>query len=121
MNIEKIIYWIATAIMSGVFLFSAGMYFTKYEMVTGFFEMLSFPTWLVYPLATAKILGVIAIVTRQSKLLKEWAYAGFFFNGVLATTAHYDAGHGVMGLSLLALIAVIVSRFFDGRAFVETK
>ncbi len=121
MNIEKIIYWIATAIMCGIFMFSAGMYFTKYEMVSGFFEMLTFPTWLIYPLAVAKILGVIAVLSRQSNLLKEWAYAGFFFDAVLATAAHYDAGHGVIGLSLLALVAVIVSRFFDSRVFASTK
>lgn len=116
MKVEKIIYWVATAIMCGVFLFSALMYFFKYEMVTGFFQALSFPTWLVYPLAVAKILGVLAVLTKQSKLLKEWAYAGFFFDSLLATTAHYEAGHGI-GLSLLALVAVIVSRFFDGRVF----
>ena len=55
------------------------MYFTKYEMVKGFFQSLGYPIYLIYPLATAKVLGIIAIITKKSRLLKEWAYAGFFF------------------------------------------
>ena len=35
----------------------------QYDLIKGFFETLGFPTWLVYPLAIAKILGVIAILT----------------------------------------------------------
>ena len=114
MNPSKIAYWISTAIMCLIFLFSAFMYFTKYEMVKGFYEHLGFPYWMIYPLATAKVLGVIAVLSNQSKTLKEWAYAGFFFNAIMATTAHHMSGDGVLGLSALAIVAVLVSRFFDG-------
>ena len=115
MKAPKIIYWIVTVMMCLLFLFSAGMYFTKYEMVKGFFQTLGFPTWIVYPLAVAKVLGVIAVLSRQSKMLKEWAYAGFFFDAVLATTAHYMAGHGLLGLSSIAIFLVLVSRALDGQ------
>ena len=116
MDLTKIIYWISTLVMCAIFAFSAGMYFTKYEMVTGFFQSLGYPTYIVYPLAVAKVLGIIAVLSRQSKVLKEWAYAGFFFDAVLATAAHTDAGHG-LGLSVVAIIAVVVSRIYDEKMF----
>ena len=84
MNWNRIIYWGATGIMCAIFLFSAGMYLSNYEMVVGFYENLGFPSWMVYPSAIAKILGVIAILSKKSKLLEEWAYAGFFFDAAMA-------------------------------------
>jgi len=39
--------------------FSAGMYFIKYEMVVGFLGYLDFPSWVVYPLAMTKVMGIL--------------------------------------------------------------
>lgn len=116
MDLTKVIYWVSTLIMCAIFAFSAGMYFTQYDMVKGFFEALNYPTYIIYPLAVAKVLGIIAILSRQSKVLKEWAYAGFFFDAVLATAAHSDAGHG-LGLSVVAIVVVIISRIYDDKMF----
>lgn len=99
-----------------IFLFSAFMYLTKYEMVEGYYNVLGFPTWIIYPLAVVKILGVIAVLAKKSQLLKEWAYAGFFFDATLATAAHYHVGHG-LGLSLGAVLLIIISRIFEHRYF----
>jgi len=116
MDITKAVYWISTLIMCAIFAFSAGMYFTNYEMVQGFFRQLNYPTYLVYPLAIAKVLGIIAILSRQSKVLKEWAYAGFFFDAILATAAH-SANGDPLGLSVIAVVVVVVSRIFDEKMF----
>ncbi len=116
MNWNKIIYWISTGLMCLIFIFSAIMYFMKYEMVKGFFEALGYPIYIIYPLAVAKLLGVVAVLSKKSKLLLEWAYAGFFFDAVLATAAHYFAGHGI-GLSALAILLVVVSRIFHHRLY----
>lgn len=112
MQVQKILYWVFTALMCGLFLFSAFMYFTKTEMVRGFFTELGFPTWVVIPLAVTKILGIIAVLTNKVKVLVEWAYAGFFFDAVLATGAHYFAGHGLFGMSFFGIFLVLGSRFF---------
>lgn len=107
--VKKIFYWAGMTLLTGVMLFSIQMYFRNYEMVQGFFEHLGYPTYLVYPLATAKILGLIAIWGNFSKSLKEWAYAGFFFDVVLAFTAHYVTDGGGYLFSLLAFIGLAVS------------
>jgi len=119
MNTNKIIYWISTLAMCGVFAFSASMYFTKTEMVKGFFEALNYPTYIVIPLAVLKVLGIIAVLTRKSKLLTEWAYAGFFFDAVLAFAAHTVADDGGTLFSVIAIIATIVSRYMYGRLFLD--
>lgn len=120
MTIKKIIYWIATLGVCGIFLFSAAMYFTKYDMVKGFFEMLNHPSYLVYPLATLKIIGVIMILWRKSNWLTEWAYAGFFFNAVLASAAHYNAGHDI-GLSYVVIPLILISYFLGKTVRQEFK
>ena len=120
MNVPKLIYWISTLALCGIMLFSATMYVTKPDMVQGFFKNLGYPTYLVYPLAMAKVLGVLAILTKQSRMLKEWAYAGFFFDTALATAAHLHAQDGGHIMALGALVMVVVSRFFDGRLYLAT-
>jgi DoxX-like family len=117
MNKDKIIYWLATAIFCGIMLFSATMYFTKYEMVKGFFQSMGYPTYIVYPLATAKLLGIIAILTKKIPLLKEWAYAGFFFDAVFALSAHLVAKDGGYTMALVAMIMIVISRLYEGKVF----
>ena len=109
---KNIIYWISTGLMCAIFLFSASMYFMKTEMVKGFFDMLGYPSYLVYPLAIAKILGIVAVLSNKSKMLKEWAYAGFFFDAVLAAAAHISISDGGEMMSIAASILVIVSRAY---------
>lgn len=115
MKTTKYMYWISTAIMCGIFLFSASMYFTKTEMVRGFFDQLGYPSYLVIPLAILKLLGVVAVVSKKSSLLMEWAYAGFFFDAVLAVVAHYVLQGGGYSISLVAIVAIVASRFFLSR------
>jgi len=110
----KIAYWISTGLLTALMLFSAQMYFFQHEMVVGFYEHLGFPAWMIYPLATAKILALVAIWSRLSKVLKEWAYAGIFFDVVMAFVAHLMAGDGVTPFSLAGIVFVMVSYTVDG-------
>lgn len=111
----KIIYWIATGLLTALMLMSAGMYFMKYEMVSKTFTNLGFPIFVIYPLAIAKLLGLLAIWSNKSKLLKEWAYAGFFFDFILALAAHMVVQDGQSGMAIAAIVLLIVSRITDGK------
>ena len=112
--VKKILYWGATGILSLIMLFSVFNYFIKHDIISGFFEHFSYPTYLVYPLAIAKLLGLITIWTNFSKWLKEWAYAGFFFNTLLAFFAHYITdGTGIL-FSAVAFSCVLIS-YFTGK------
>lgn len=109
---SKLAYWIFTVLFCFIMLYSATMYFTKYEMVKGFFESLGYPIYLIYPLATLKIIGVITLLTNFNKTTKEWAYSAFFFEVVLAFFAHYMIKDGGQGTALVALILLALSYFF---------
>ena len=72
----KIVYWVSTGLISLFMVAASMMYLLKNDEVSKEFVHLGYPTYLIYPLAALKILGVIAIVSRKSKILKEFAYAG---------------------------------------------
>ena len=73
-------YWLVTGLLSLLMLFAAANYVFKHDLIADVFTKLGYPTYLIYPLAVAKVLGVVAILTKKSRALKEWAYAGFFFD-----------------------------------------
>lgn len=83
---------------------SAGVYVFNYPYAHEAFTRLGYPTYLIYPLALAKVLGVTAMVTGY---LRDLARAGFLYHLTLALSAHIAAGDGqwagaVIGLLLLA-------------------
>lgn len=110
MQAKKIVYWISTVLLCLVFLYSAFMYFSKTEMVQGFFESFNYPTYIVIPLAILKFIGVAVILFRPKVWLTEWAYAGFFFDLILATAAHHVADHP-LGLSFYTIPILFISYF----------
>lgn len=112
---KKIIYYVTTGLITALMLMSAGMYFFNNEMVAETFTKLGYPTYLIYPLASAKILGLIAIWTKKSNTLKEWAYAGFFFDFVLAFVAHLQAQDGEYLPALVAIVLLLVSYILEGQ------
>ncbi|MDO1502094.1 DoxX family protein [Winogradskyella maritima] len=116
MTFKKVLYWASTTVLCGIMLYSAYMYFSNTDMVKGFFKGFNYPEYIVIPLAVAKVLGVIMVLWRGSKWLTEWAYAGFFFDLVLATMAHYHAGHNLVDFSLYGLVALFPS-YFLGKYF----
>ena len=117
MKRDRTIYYIVTALLSLMMLFSAGMYIFNNEAIQEAFTKLGHPTYIIYPLAALKILGLVAIWTRASNWLKEWAYAGFFFNAVLAAAAHLSVGDGEAGGAIAAIVLVLVSYFMGKRVF----
>ncbi len=117
MKKDKIIYYIATGLITALMLMSAGMYFVKYDMVSEVFTKLGFPTFIIYPLAVLKLLGLVAIWSRKSISLKEWAYAGFFFDFVLALAAHIYANDNEYAASAVALVLLGVSYLYDKKVF----
>ena len=117
---NKIIYLIATGLLTANMLLSAVMYIFNHEMAVNMFQSLSYPVYIIYPLAVAKILGLIAIWTNKSKTLKEWAYAGFVFDFLLAISAHINADDGEFVPAVVALVFVTVSYTFYRKGLTAT-
>jgi len=105
----KLIYWGATGLLTLIMLMSVGMYFAQHDTMVESFSKLRFPSYLIYPLAVAKILGIVAIWTNKSDTLREWAYAGFFYVSLFAMTAHVSANDGEFPPALISMILVLIS------------
>jgi len=54
MKSHKDIYWASTGLFTILMLFSAGMYIFNHGEIIKAFEVLGYPTYIIYPLATAK-------------------------------------------------------------------
>jgi len=82
----KIYYWIITGIFAAFMLFSAiPDIMVVPDAVTMVSTGLGYPKYIIPFLGVAKLLGVIAILVPGFNRLKEWAYAGLFFDLIGAT------------------------------------
>ena len=109
MKPNKIIYYVATGLLTVLMLFSVSMYFFNHEEVAKMFTSFGYPTYIIYPYAVAKILGLVALWFVTNKTLKEWAYAGFFFAFILAFFAHIMINDGEQTGALIAMVLLITS------------
>ena len=75
---------------------------------------LGYPIYFLTILGIWKILGVVALLIPKFPLLKEWAYAGFFFAMSGAAFSHLASGDSMNEIfpSLLLLILTLVSWYF---------
>ena len=111
---NKIIYWIATIWLA------AGMLASGLQQIfhtKGFVDIivsLGYPLYFLYILGAWKILGAIVILIPKFSLIKEWAYAGFFFVMSGAVFSHIASGHSIKEIlpSLVLLILTVVSWYF---------
>ena len=115
MNRNKIIYYAATGLLTLLMLFSVSMYFFNHEAVKGMFTSFGYPTYIIYPYAVVKLLGLFALWNPNFQKIKEWAYAGFFFAFILAFFAHYMIGDGDQMGAVIALILLVVSYIFNNK------
>src|SRR5690606_8869143 len=95
---NKIIYWIATAWLSLGMLSTGLVQLLQMEEEVASMENLGYPIYLLTILGIWKILGVIAILIPKYPLLKEWAYAGFFFVMTGALISHLIIGDDPINL-----------------------
>lgn len=114
---DKIIYWVSTIWLAlGMLSVGAGQVF-KMQGGQGGVEMithLGYPVYFLVIIGIWKILGVIAVLIPGLALLKEWAYAGFFFVMSGAAFSHVASGDPVASIlpSLLLLVLTGVSWYF---------
>ena len=80
MKKTKLLYWIFTILFSGLMLFSAIPDAMVVPDAITFMNHLGYPNYFIPFIGVAKILGVIAILIPGFPRIKEWAYAGLFFD-----------------------------------------
>lgn len=120
----KIIYWISTAIVSLMMIFSTYSYLTN-DTIKGAFQHLGFPDYFRIELAIAKLLGALILIIPIKGLIKEWAYAGFtitFISAFIAHTASGDPVNNRVGpIIFLVVLAISYFTYSKGKATAEVK
>jgi hypothetical protein len=111
MEKRKIVwYWIITAILSFC-IFSGGLaQALQLKQTIQGFKPLGYPTYFISLIGIWKMLGIIAILIPNFKLLKEWAYAGIFFamtGAVISHIASNDIHAQIIAPFLLAVFTVL--------------
>lgn len=111
---NKIIYWVATVWLA-VAMIASGI--QQIFTIGGFVEImerLGFPTYFSVILGVWKTAGVVAILIPKFPLLKEWAYAGFFFFMSGAIVSHLAVGDEAIELfaPTFLLTLTVVSWYF---------
>ena len=115
---NKIIYWIATIWLSLGMLSTGTVQLLKLKGdgpgSLDSMTHLGYPAYFVTILGICKVLGVVVLLIPKFALLKEWAYAGFFFMMSGAIFTHIAAGNSIGEIfpSLLLLILVVISWYF---------
>ncbi|HTM64982.1 MAG TPA: DoxX family protein [Flavipsychrobacter sp.] len=107
---NKIIYWIATIWLSLGMVSTGIVQLLRVKEEVTMFNDLGYPLYLMTLLAIWKFLGVIAVLIPRFPLLKEWAYAGFFFamsGAVISHLAMGDSATEFFGPVLLIVLTVI--------------
>ncbi|AZB11284.1 DoxX family protein [Chryseobacterium sp. G0162] len=111
---KRIIYWIFTLWMALGMISTAIVQLMKNKDELANFTNLGYPAYLMTIIGVWKILGVIAILIPKQLLLKEWAYAGFFFVMSGAVISHLIVGDiaGRTFPAVLLFVLVIISWYF---------
>ena len=111
---NKIIYWVATLWLALGMTSTGIVQLIKMEEEVARMTLLGFPAYSLTILGGWKILGVIAVLIPRFPLVKEWAYAGFFFNMTGALFSHIASGSPSSELlgPLLLLALLVVSWYF---------
>jgi uncharacterized membrane protein YphA (DoxX/SURF4 family) len=107
MNARTIVYWVATAIIALVMLSGgAADLLHRKDTVEGMLR-LGYPLYFVRILGFWKVLGGIAVLAPRTPRLKEWAYAGIFFDFTGAAASHMASGDGIGHIAWPALFALL--------------
>jgi uncharacterized membrane protein len=91
--LKKSLYWTCTAVTAFVFISGGLCYLLRVPKVVAGVLHLGFPLHFVLLLGMWKVLGGIAILVPGFKSLKEWAYAGMFFDLTGAAVASSAVGN----------------------------
>jgi hypothetical protein len=112
----NILYWVFTILFAALMLFSAyGSILVNDDAKKLIHDNLGFPVYFIPFTGFAKLIGSITILIPGLKTIKEWAYAGLFFDllgAVYSGVAASKAFDPMMLYMLVWFIPGILSYIF---------
>jgi uncharacterized membrane protein YphA (DoxX/SURF4 family) len=109
-TIKNIAYWATTILGPASFVIGGVLNLTQTEQVVSVMTHLGYPAYFASILGIWKLLGAIAIVMPRFPRLKEWAYAGFFFDLTAAAVSHAAVGDSAVDIAMpLVFLALVLA------------
>lgn len=111
---RKIIYWVATVWLSLGMVSTAIVQLMKMKEEVDMMARLGYPLYFLTIIGVWKIFGTAAVLVPGLPVVKEWAYAGFFFVSSGAIWSHVAMGDAITDIlpPLLLLVLTVVSWYF---------
>ena len=114
---SNILYWVFTVIFAVLMIFSAvGGIQPSQQSIQILHDGLGYPIYFIQFISVAKLIGSVAIVIPGlNKTVKEWAYAGLFFDlaGAVYSGVASSGKFDPMMISLLIwIVPGILSYYF---------
>ena len=113
----NLIYWISTVVFAGLMIFSSvgGLQPTQ-QAIQLMHDGLGYPIYFIQFLSVAKLLGsIVILIPGANRSIKEWAYAGLFFDlsgAVYSSIASFGKFDVMMLFMLLWILPGVVSYYF---------
>lgn len=111
-----IAYWVTTVLGPASFVVGGVLHLTRAQQAIDGVQHVGYPVYLLSILGFWKLAGAIVSVLPRLPLLKEWVYAGFFFNLSGAAASHFfvgdpffDGGSAQIASPLIFLVLVMAS------------
>ena len=103
MKAQNVAYWIITSVLAFCILSGGAAEALHFQAnVDGIVVRLGYPLYFLTLIGIWKVLGAIVILVPRLPRLKEWAYAGIFFNVTGAAFSHAAVGdYGVYAFHVL--------------------
>jgi hypothetical protein len=111
---DKIIYWFSTIWLSLGMVSTGIVQIILMDEEVKKMNDLGYPSYFLTIIGVWKLLGVVAILFPKLPLVKEWAYAGFFFLMTGAILTHLAVGDEALTYfgPMLLLVLTLVSWYF---------
>lgn len=125
MKTTNILYWVFTGIFAAMMLLSAiPNVMMSEDSIALIHTLLGYPKYFIMIIGVAKIFGVIGIFIPGYPTIKEWAYAGLFFD-LFAATASVIAVEGLkaqtLGMAIFIIPGILSYYFYRKRLKLQTQ
>lgn len=99
-----IAYWVTTGLVVVESVLGGVWDILQIPDVRAAIESLGYPAYFLIIIGVWKLLGAVAVLVPRFPRLKEWAYAGMFFNYTGAVASHLAVGHGAESVAYPIII-----------------
>jgi hypothetical protein len=113
------LYWVFTVLFAGLMIFSSlGGLQPNEQTIEMIHKGMGYPVYFIQFISSAKIAGAIVLLIPGLSRIKEWAYAGLFFDLIGATysiASAFGFNAGMLGMIICFATGILSYYFWTKR------